>query len=134
MAPIAVTLDQQDPAVGVVRLIGEHDAYSATRLENELAVLLDAGLRIVIDLREATFVDSQTLSILLSTRHQAEEADLGFTLVLSDTDHTQVRRILEMTGLAVAFAIYPTHDSALAAARAGRTVGDGITIGSETSS
>ena len=128
MAPIAITLKHEDPAVGVVKLLGEHDAYSAARLENELAVLLDSGLRIVVDLREATFVDSQTLSILLAARHEAEQADLGFTLVLGGRESTQVRRILDMTGLAAAFAIFPTQDEALAAARAGRTVGDGITV------
>lgn len=119
MAPISVTLQQGDPPVGVLTLIGEHDAFSATRLENELAVLLDDGTGVVVDLRDASFIDSQMLSVLLSARHQAEEADLGFTLVLSNDAYTQVHRLLDLTGLGAAFATFPTLDRASAASRAG---------------
>src|SRR6266536_2911658 len=121
MAPISVTLQQRDPPVGVVTLIGEHDAFSATRLENELAVLLDDGTGVVVDLRDASFIDSQTLSVLLSARRQAEEADLGFTLVLSNDAYTQVHRLLDLTGLGAAFAAFPTLEEASRAVRGRRT-------------
>ena len=124
MAPISVNLLPSDPPVGTVMLIGEHDAFSSGRLENELGVLLDAGIRVVVDLREATFIDSQTLSVLLAARHHAEEADLGFTVVLGDTDYTQVHRLLDITGLRSAFAIYPTFEEAAAAASTGAVGGD----------
>jgi anti-anti-sigma factor len=120
MAPISVTLAPRDPPAAVVALVGEHDAYSSGRLENELAVLLDEGQRVVVDLRDTTFVDSTTLSVLLSARHQAERASLGFVLVLPEGDYTQVHRILDLTGLGSGFAIYGTLDKALAAAREGR--------------
>jgi anti-anti-sigma factor len=121
MAPISVSLQERDPSVGVVTLIGEHDAFSAVRLENELAVLLDEGLRTVVDLRDATFIDSQTLSVLLGARHQAQQVALGFALVLSEDRYTQVHRLLELTRLGRAFAIFPTIGRATAAARAGET-------------
>ena len=121
MTPIAVTLQERDPPVGVVTMIGEHDAFSARRLENELAVLLDSGTTIVVDLGETTFIDSQTLSVLLAARHQAEQASLGFALVLPDDEYTQVHRLLDLTGLGTAFAIVPTLDDASAAARSGHT-------------
>jgi anti-sigma B factor antagonist len=120
MAPIAVTLARLDPAAAVVALVGEHDAYSAERLRNELAVLLDEGRRIVIDLRDTTFIDSTTLSILLGARRQAEQLSLGFALVLPGREYTQVNQILELTGLGSAFAIFGKLDDALAAVRAGR--------------
>jgi anti-anti-sigma factor len=126
MAPLSVTLDREPRPVGIVTLVGEHDAYSAGRIENELAVLLEAGHAIVIDLHDATFVDSQTLSVLLAARHRAERASLGFVLVLPDDDHTQVHRILEMTGLASAFAIEPELERGVTAARAGRAGGERI--------
>jgi anti-anti-sigma factor len=119
MTPISVSLEQRDPPVGVVTLIGEHDAFSATRLENELAVLLDDGVGVVIDLRDASFIDSQTLSVLLAARHQAEEADLGFALVIADDRYTHVHRLLDITGLGAAFAVFPTLDEASAAVRGG---------------
>jgi anti-anti-sigma factor len=123
MAPISVTLAPRDPPAAVVALVGEHDAYSAGRLENELSVLLDEGRRVVVDLRDAEFIDSTTLAALLRGRQQAERSTLGFTLVLSSRDYTQVHRLFELTGLGPTFAIFPTLDEALARARAGKTSG-----------
>lgn len=120
MAPISVTLAPREPPAAVVALVGEHDAYSSPRLENELAVLLEEGRRIVVDLRDTTFVDSTTLSVLLSARHRAEASSLGFVLVLPAQDYTQVNRILDLTGLASAFAIFGTLEEALVAARQDR--------------
>jgi len=123
VAQIAVTLDRRDPPVGVVALLGDHDVASSRRLENELAVLLDDGVGVVADLRETTFIDSQSLSVLLSARHQAEEAALGFALVLPDDPATQVNRLLDLTRLNDAFAVSASVDGARAAARAGVTAG-----------
>ena len=103
MAPISVTIEREHP-IGILTLVGEHDAYSADRIASEIEVLLGTGIPVVVDLTEATFVDSQTLSTLLSARHQADVANLGFTLVLPEDTFTQVHRILRMTGLASWFA------------------------------
>ena len=123
MAPISVTIDRLEPPAGVVSLIGEHDAYSAPRLENELALLMDEGLAVVLDLSEATFVDSQALSVLLTARHRAEQTGIGFAVVLPPEPYTQVHRILDITGLGASFATYPSLHEALAGARAGRNGG-----------
>jgi len=128
MAPISVTLERQDPPVGIVTLVGEHDTYSARRIENELGVLLDSGIGIVVDLSEATFIDSQTLSVLLGARHQAELAQLGFTFVLPERDFTQVHRILNMTGLGSWFVRYGTLQEAVAGTRAGRNAGHPLSV------
>jgi anti-sigma B factor antagonist len=121
MAPISVTLAPRDPPAAVVALVGEHDAYSASRLENELGVLLDENRRVVVDLRDTEFVDSSTLAVLLAARRQAEQRRLGFALVLPGREYTQVHQLLELTNLGPAFSIHETLDDALAAARAGRT-------------
>ena len=128
MAPISVTIEQEHPPVGTVTLVGEHDAYSAERIANEIEVILDAGMPVVIDLTDATFVDSQTLSVLLSGRHRANSARLGFTLVLPDTTFTQVHRILRMPGLGSWFATYPSLREAVAGARAGHSSGDRLKV------
>jgi anti-anti-sigma factor len=120
MAPISVTLARRDPPAAVVALVGEHDAYTAERLENELNSLLDEGHRIVVDLRDAVFVDSTTLSVLLAARLDAEKSSLGFALLLPDRHYTQVHQILELTGLGSTFAIFVTLDAALRAVREGR--------------
>jgi len=120
MAPISVTLARRDPPAAVVALAGEHDAYTAERLESELTALLDEGLRIVVDLRDAEFIDSTTLGVLLGARLRAEQSSLGFALLLPDRQYTQVHQILELTGLGPTFAIVGKLDDALAAVRAGR--------------
>jgi anti-sigma B factor antagonist len=120
MAPISVTLARRDPPAAVVTLVGEHDAYSAERLESELTILLDEGRRIVVDLRDTAFIDSTTLSVLLSARLRAEKSSLGFALLLPHLEYTQVHQILDLTGLAPTFAIFEQLDAALAAVRAGR--------------
>jgi anti-anti-sigma factor len=120
MAPISVTLARRDPPAAVVALVGEHDAYSAQRLESELALLIDSGRRIVVDLRDTVFIDSTTLSVLLVARRRAEQASLGFALVLHERDYTQVHQLLDLTGLGRAFAISGKLDEALALVRAGR--------------
>jgi anti-sigma B factor antagonist len=126
MAPISVTLAPRDPPAAVVALVGEHDAYSAGRLEGELAVLLDESRGIVVDLRDTEFVDSTTLAALLGARRDAERLGLGFTLVLPRREYTQVTRLLELTGLASTFAIYDTLDEALNAARSGSKAGGSV--------
>ena len=123
MAPISVTLAPRDPPAALVALVGEHDTYSAERLENELAVLLEENRRIVVDLRDTEFIDSTTLAVLLSARRQAEHSGLGFTLVLPTRTYTQVHQLLDLTGLRTVFAIFDTLDEALGAARSGRTSG-----------
>ena len=126
MAPISVTLAPRDPPAAVVALVGEHDTYSAARLEGEFGVLLDEALPVVVDLRDTEFIDSTTLSTLLAARHTAERADLGFTLLLPSRNYTEVNRLLELTGLGSTFAIFDTLDEALAAARGGTTKGDSV--------
>ncbi len=120
MAPISVTLARRDPPAAVVTLVGEHDAYSAERLEIELTILLDEGRRIVVDLRDTAFIDSTTLSVLLGARLRAEKSSLGFALLLPHLEYTQVHQILDLTGLAPTFAIFGQLNAALAAVRAGR--------------
>ena len=122
-SPISVTLAPRDPPAAVVALVGEHDAYSSQRLEQELGLLLDEGLRVVVDLRDTEFIDSTTLSVLLGARLRAERARLGFTIVLPSREFTQIRQILDLTRLGSAFASYGKLDDALTAARSGKTSG-----------
>jgi anti-anti-sigma factor len=125
MAPISVTLAPRDPPAAVVALVGEHDAYSAQRLESELSMLLDDRRSLVVDLRDTEFIDSTTLSVLLSSRRRAEESGLGFVLLLSDREYTHVNQLLDLTRLGAKFAILGKLDEALASARDGHTRGDG---------
>jgi anti-sigma B factor antagonist len=103
--------------VAVVALRGEQDSYSALRLDEELDQLLERGSGVAVDLRKTTFVDSTTLGTLLGARAKADEAGLGFVLVLPSDDGAQVHRILELTNLESAFEIYDQLERGIAAAR-----------------
>ena len=122
MLPFSVSLAGREPLTAVVALVGEHDAYSSERLRNELHVLLDEGQRVVVDLRDASFIDSTTLSALLGTKAEAEHRRLGFALVLSADDYTQIHQIFELTGLGSSFAIFGELEDALQAVRRARNV------------
>ena len=101
----------------MVALVGEHDAYSSHRLESELVVLVEEGRRIVVDLRDATFIDSTTLSALLNGRNTADRNGLDLALVLSDESYTPVHQILDITGLRSEFRIFDDVDDALGSFR-----------------
>jgi anti-sigma B factor antagonist len=126
MAPISVTLAPRDPPAAVVALVGEHDAYSAARLDSELTALLDEGLCVVVDLRDTEFIDSTTLGTLIAALRHAERARLGLTFVLPRRNDTEVNQLLEITGIGATFAIFERLDHALAAARGGTTKGDSV--------
>ena len=67
MTPNAINVTvEQDQAV--VALTGEHEAYSADKLTRSLAGLIDEGISITVDLRQAAFVDSRSSACCSSQR------------------------------------------------------------------
>jgi anti-anti-sigma factor len=83
-----------------VALVGEHEAYSADKLTRSLAGLSDEGVATTVDLRQASFVDSTVVGVLLVAAREAEARELGFTLLLGPETGWPVRRLLDVTGLA----------------------------------
>jgi anti-sigma B factor antagonist len=99
----------------VVTLVGEHDAFGADTLERELDRLLESGRPIVIDLGEATFIDSSTVGVLLTAYRRVEAAGLTLGIVLSTSTGPYVRRLIETAKLDT---VFPIHDSIAAALEA----------------
>ena len=83
----------------VVELKGEHEAFTASKLERHLESLLDEGFGIVVDLRRASFIDSQTAGVLLEAHRRAQANGTDFRLVLGEGTGWAVRTLLEVTGL-----------------------------------
>src|SRR6266516_770575 len=98
MAPISVTLAPRDPPAAVVALAGEHDAYSAGRLDNELGVLLGEGRLVVLARRAAHVIDSATLGAIRRDRQRAGMSGLCCAHVLARHYYTQVHHLLDLTG------------------------------------
>jgi anti-sigma B factor antagonist len=102
MAPqsISVTVEQD---AAVVTLRGEHEAFTADKLARHVAALLSEGVSVIVDLREASFIDSTVVGVLLAGRRRAEAAGLRFVLLLGADTGWPVRRLLEVTGLDAQF-------------------------------
>src|SRR5687767_5352970 len=114
-----IAVERTDPGVAVVSLVGEHDAYSAPKLELELALLQFDRYAIVIDMSATSFIDSAIVSVLLRARDNANDAHRKFAVVLDDTTGPAVRTMFDVTGLRDIFAMGTTRQAALDAAALG---------------
>jgi anti-sigma B factor antagonist len=116
MAHDTIAVELVEPDLAVVALAGEHEAFGAPKLELQLAALLAEDYAVVVDLTEATFLDSATLFVLLRAHTKAAERRLGFALQMGDDAGKYVRRAFELTRLSSVFAIGTSRDEAIAAA------------------
>lgn len=98
--------------VQVVVLTGEHDLGTAPRVRDALTAAAADGRAVLVDLCEATFVDSSILGAILEARRAAGEASRGFAVACSG-EAEPVRRVLEVTGLAEELPVHPTREAAL---------------------
>ncbi|MEX2253274.1 MAG: STAS domain-containing protein [Thermoleophilaceae bacterium] len=96
----------------VIELGGEVDLYTAPEFKERLVQLIEDGKKqIVVDLSEATFIDSTTLGVLVGGVKRLRPEGGALTLVCSDENIT---KIFEITGLDRVFPIHATRDEALA--------------------
>ena len=101
-----------DSETHVIELGGEIDLYTAPEFKERMAEIIDEGkTRVVVDLSEATFIDSTTLGVLVGGVKRLRPA--GGSLVLVCTDEN-ILKIFEITGLDRVFPIHATRDEALA--------------------
>ena len=92
---------------------GELDLYSAPELKQRLGLAIEEGnRRIVVDLTQATFVDSTTLGVLVGAKKRIAPEGGSVAVVCPDNE---VRRLFDLTGINRVFEIYDTRDEALAA-------------------
>jgi anti-anti-sigma factor len=92
----------------LVTVAGEVDLETASQLgDHALGAMQEVSPHLVLDLSGVTFMDSTGLKVLLSVQQRADLAH-GSLAVVGTT--RPVRRILELTGLDTAFALYDTLD------------------------
>ena len=102
---------EQGPAVIVVD--GELDAYTAPKLKERLADLIEDGThQLIVDLEGVEFLDSTGLGALLSALKRARAHDGSVDIIC-----TQIRilRIFKITSLDRVFDIYDSVKDAFAA-------------------
>lgn len=76
---------------------GELDIATAPEFEQAIAdATAEPGARVVLDLRELTFMDSTGLRALAQTNARAEQDDFDLAIVRGPR---QIERVLEISGL-----------------------------------
>jgi anti-sigma B factor antagonist len=118
MIGLEVTIEDSNPGPAVVlRCRGFIDSHTFLGLEEplECALARDA-MRIVVDLREVTYISSAGLGVLVGAHKQAEER--GGLLVLA-CPRPEICTVLEDTGLADLLVIAPSEHEALRCSEAG---------------
>lgn len=110
---------ERDAGVVVLALVGEHDVSTRHRARETIDTAQAAQLPVVVDLREATFVDSVIAATLIEARKRAQRENIGLGIVLSAEHRNPVRRMFELSQLTTVFAIYPSVDDAVTAVREG---------------
>jgi anti-sigma B factor antagonist len=106
-------VDYRD-SVGVVTLAGELDVLQANALRNRLlGVVRNEDLGLVLDLTEATYIDSVGVSLMFELAERLTERQLRLAVVLPEDG--LVDRVLTIVNLASVATVERTVDAALAA-------------------
>jgi anti-sigma B factor antagonist len=104
--------EEIDAATHVIELGGEVDLYTAPEFKERMVELIESGKKqIVVDLSQATFIDSTTLGVLVGGVKRLRPAGGSLALVCTDQNIT---KIFEITGLDRVFPIHGSRDEALA--------------------
>lgn len=103
---------EQSGDVPVVRVVGEVDLATAPGLRDRLAEVPAGARKVVVDLSAVTFLDSSGLSVLVATwkRFCGAGPDSCLRLVVT---RPAIQRVLEVTGLAHVFVVFPTVEQAV---------------------
>ena len=103
-----------DGSVVTIAVHGQADLHTAPDLRDAMTKAIDGGANgLIVDLSDATFVDSMTLGVLLGAVKRLRPRG-GKVAVVCVSPH--IRRIFEITLLDRVFALHETLDEARAAA------------------
>jgi len=117
--PVAFRAETErlDGDVSAVQVYGELDQATVPQLTRALDSVIDEGTgALLVDLTDCSFIDSSGLAALVTARERVIADDTRqFGLCCPDS---QVRRLLEVTGLDEAMGVVATRDDALEVLRA----------------
>jgi anti-sigma B factor antagonist len=110
-ADFALGSDRVGDNTYLVDVGGELDLYTSPRLRSHISGLIAEGAHVVIvDLSEATFIDSSALHVLLGVLRQLDELGGRLAVVCPDGN---LRRVFEVTGIDGLIRIYDSPADAL---------------------
>jgi anti-sigma B factor antagonist len=104
--------DQEiDSQTHVIELGGEVDLYTAPEFKERMVKVIEEGkTRVVVDLSDATFIDSTTLGVLVGGVKRLRPSGGSLALVCTDQN---ISKIFEITGLDRVFPIHRSREEAL---------------------
>jgi anti-sigma B factor antagonist len=98
----------------IVEAVGEIDVYTAPKLRERLAELVDTGRHdIVVDMHRVEFLDSTGLGVLVGGLKRVRQHEGSLRLVCNQE---RILKIFRITGLTKVFLIYDDVPAAVAAA------------------
>lgn len=104
---------RQEKAATVVAASGEIDVFTAPQLDAALtAAVIGGNGRVLVDLRQVSFLDSTGLGMLVKCLKAATGAGGWLRLVVGSE---KIRKIFDITGLDAAMPIFDTVEAGLAA-------------------
>ena len=103
---------QPEPGFTVITLPGESDAYVAPRIRSDLESALGSEAPLVVDLTQATFIDSTIVGVLLKGLANCEKLERPLLLLLPDDAAPEVHRLFEITGLSALLPVVRSWDEA----------------------
>jgi anti-sigma B factor antagonist len=102
-----------DDDTHVIAVAGEVDLFTAPEFKERVMAPIAADVaRVVVDLSDASFIDSSSLGVLIGA-HRRLRARGGRLMVACD--HAAFLKTFRVTGLDSVFTIAPTVEEALAA-------------------
>jgi anti-sigma B factor antagonist len=107
---VRVELNQVAPHLWLVSVHGDYDLSNSSEIEAAISTAFEAGSRVVVDLTDASFIDSSVLGCLLSAK---QRAGMQHDLSIVAAPGSMPRRILEVTNLAAHIPVYDTRAQAL---------------------
>ena len=103
--------------MSLIEVHGQADLHTASDLRSAITGAIDGGAtQLVVDLSEATFIDSMTLGVLLGAVKRLRPGGGSVSVVCTDP---HIRRIFEITLLDRIFTLYPDRKSAVDGAGGG---------------
>jgi anti-anti-sigma factor len=109
-----IRVDQTSPGLWIVEIQGEHDLSTTAGLNDELAAILAQGTTIVIDLSDATFIDSSVLREMIVTQRRVNENEHEHLAVVAPRAGFAAR-LIAFAGANQVLSVFETRAEALKA-------------------
>lgn len=108
----SLTVDRVGQSLWIVGLHGEHDLSTVAHLRDELAALFAEATTLVVDLSDATFIDSSVVRELILAQQRVDEDDQEQLAIIAPQEGFPAR-VIELAGADRLFCLFERRADAL---------------------